>query len=132
APGSYPDSLAGGRTLRGSYAVSGVATLVDQPFETAVSFALALASAPAAHLVVGGAATAECPGSAAAPAAAAGHLCGYEAEPSGLIKSRAIFDPAQGDAAGAGQSGRFGFGVRIVADGAGPLGSQGSWAVTAP
>lgn len=42
-----------------------------------------------------------------------------------------IFDPGQGDAAGAGQSGRLGFGIRLVADGAGAIGSQGGGPFTA-
>ena len=43
-----------------------------------------------------------------------------------------IFDPALGRDAGAGKAGRFGFGIRFVADAAGALRSTGSWAVTAP
>jgi hypothetical protein len=56
----------------------------------------------------------------------------YEADRSGVIASLTLFDPAQAKAAGAGKSGRFGFGLRAVADGAGALHSTGSWAVTAP
>jgi hypothetical protein len=56
----------------------------------------------------------------------------YEAARSGLASSVTVFDPAQGRDAGAGKAGRFGFGLRVVADAAGALRSTGSWAVTAP
>ncbi|MDP9386314.1 MAG: hypothetical protein M3P50_14015, partial [Actinomycetota bacterium] len=81
-------------------------------------------------VAAGATAPPECPGNAGAPAAAAGHLCVYEAEVSGLARPRTIFDPAQGDGAGTDRASRFGFGVRVVSDGAGPVGSQGAWAVT--
>lgn len=131
-PGTYPETLPAGRTVRGSFAATGVTTAEGQPIESAVTFPIALGEAPEEHFVAAGtAAPAECPGSAAAPAAAAGHLCLYEAEASGLVRPRVIFNPAAGDAGGADASGRFGFGVRVVSDGAGPVGTQGTWAVTA-
>ena len=131
--GPLPESLPGGRTARGTYVVSGSPAAAGAELETGESFAFAPAAAPAPHFVAEGAtAPAECPGTAAAPAAAAGHLCVYEATRGGLAGSVTVFDPAQGRDAGAGKAGRFGFGLRFVADAAGPLRSSGSWAVTAP
>ena len=131
--GPLPESLPGGRTIRGTYVVSGTAGAPGAELETGDSFAFALAAAPAPHFVADGtSAPAECPGTAAAPAAAPGHLCVYEAARTGIASSVTIFDPTLPRDAGAGKAGRFGFGLRVVADAAGPLRSTGGWAVTAP
>lgn len=50
----------------------------------------------------------------------------------GLVTSVSPFDPGQAKAGGAGKANRFGFGLRVVADGAGALRTSGTWAVTAP
>jgi hypothetical protein len=124
--GTFADALPASRTTRGTYAVAGTGAA-----ESSESFAFALASAPAVHFVAAGSgAPAECPGNATTPAAAAGHLCVYEAARTGTVSSLTLFDPTQGLDAGTGKASRFGFGVRLTgAEGA--IRSTGSWAVTA-
>ena len=131
--GPFVDAVPAGRTLRGSYLVSDVAGAPAAEVEASVSFPFSLGAAPAPHFVAAGASTpAECPGSAASPAAAAGHLCVYEAERTGVALGAEVFDPSRTRAEGAGKAGRFGFGLRLTADAAGVLRSSGSWAATAP
>jgi hypothetical protein len=121
--GAFTDALPAGKTLRGTYALAG-----DDPAGS-ITFALALDAAPTAHwLSAGAAATTECPGSASAPSATAGHLCLYEGDSTGSVDTRSLFDPASG---GAGAS-RFGAGLRLSASGSNTISSQGTWAVTAP
>jgi hypothetical protein len=85
-----------------------------------MSYALALKQPPTAQVVPAGQTTPECPGSAAVPEAAADTLCLYLAASS--TASVEVFNPGGSGAA------RFGFGVRLLADGR----AAGSWAVTAP
>jgi hypothetical protein len=120
--GAFPDALPSGHTIRGTY-------LVGSDGETAVSFVVTLASAPATTIVpAGSAATPECPGSAAAPTATAGHLCVYEAQRSPAVAALTVFDPADPQRASAS---RVGFGLRAAPNGtAGALRSSGTWAVT--
>ena len=122
--GTFPSTLPAGQTLRGVYAV-------DDQGEDAIAFAFALPSAPAPHWLAAGATpTTECPGSAAAPTAAPGHLCVYEGSASGLLLERVVFDPAQGPTA-AGTASPYGAGLTL-ADGGGASRSSGTWAVAAP
>ena len=129
--GPYPETLPAKQTERGTYAVGGAAT-AEEPVETGVTFPIALGAAPQVRfLPAGSAATGECPGSAREPGATPGFLCVYEAEATGAAGERSVFDPSQGDAAGANAASRWGFGVRL-GGAAGNVGSQGTWAVTAP
>jgi hypothetical protein len=131
--GAFTESLPSDRTIRGTYAIASTSAGAGQESETNESFAFALAGAPMPHLIaIGGQPTTDCPGSPASPAATPGHLCIYEADRAGLITSITPFDPGQAKASGAGQASRFGFGLRVVADGAGSQRSSGTWAVTAP
>jgi Collagen triple helix repeat (20 copies) len=77
--GPLPVTLASGRTLKGTFGGSGaVVTDSNNAVELSISYPFPLAASPAAEVVpAGGSPTASCPGSAAAPSAAAGHLCVY-------------------------------------------------------
>jgi hypothetical protein len=128
-PGPFPDgSLPSGKTIRGNYAAAGLRTggLFTVAYE-GISFGFSLAAAPTAHYITG-AATPECPGTAAAPTAAAGHLCVYESGTFGSITSK--------DLCGAGSTcgstaNSLGAWVRIEASADGAFGVRGTWAVTA-
>ena len=132
-PQGPADALPSARTARGTYTLAFASAAADQDGETNESFVLALAAAPIPHIVApGDAVTSECPGSAAAPTAAPGQLCIYEADRGGLVRSITPFDPSRAKAAGSNRTGGFGFGLRVVADGPGHLRTSGTWAVTAP
>jgi hypothetical protein len=119
-PGTFPDTLPAGKTLRGIYSVGGDTT----QSETGVSFAFALAAAPTVHVIPAGQAPPpECPGNVNSPAASAGHLCIYEATRVG--DTLVVTDPAGGQTAT-----RWGFGLRVTGQSA-PVRSAGTWAVGA-
>jgi hypothetical protein len=77
--GPLPSTLPSGKTLRGSFGGSGaVVTESNNAVELSISYPFPLAASPAVEVVQEGGSPAEnCPGSAAAPSAAAGHLCVY-------------------------------------------------------
>jgi hypothetical protein len=129
--GPFPDALPAGKTLRGTFSVSGSAGAAGDTAQTAETFAFSLAAAPTVHVIpAGGTPPSDCPGSATAPAAQAGHLCMFEVERSAAVSSIAVFDPSAATADGAGKASRFGFGLRITSNASGALSSAGSWAVT--
>jgi hypothetical protein len=78
-PGSLLPILPSGETLKGSFGGGGgVVTESENAVEVSISYPVPLAASPAAQVIqVGASATSTCPGSGAAPAAAAGHLCVY-------------------------------------------------------
>jgi len=123
--GAYPTVLAHGQTERGVFA--GESDDAGNPSAhtyAAISFPIALASAPNATIIqVGGTPPAECPGSAANPQATAGNLCIYVKSSSGTAT---IFDPSE-PSRGAGP---LGSNVSVVSSGV--TWAYGSWAVTAP
>ncbi|HWW89373.1 MAG TPA: hypothetical protein VNY35_01165 [Solirubrobacteraceae bacterium] len=82
APGSSGPLLPilpSGKTVKGIFGGAGaVVTESNNAVELTISYPIPLAASPAAEVIPpGGSPTASCPGSAAAPAAAAGHLCLY-------------------------------------------------------
>jgi hypothetical protein len=82
APGSAGPllpTLPSGKTLKGTFGGSGaVVTESNNAVELSISYPIPIAASPAAEVIPpGGSPTASCPGSAAAPSAAAGHLCLY-------------------------------------------------------
>jgi hypothetical protein len=132
-PGPFPDgSVPGGKTLRGTYLVSGWATASHQQFLSSVSFGgFTLAAAPAAHFVrFETAPPPQCPGSAENPQATRGNLCVYEAQETNQGAAPTIIDPAT-DEPGAS---RVGFAVHV--EGTSSTGiyvdSYGTWAVNSP
>jgi hypothetical protein len=86
--------------------------------------------APTAHFVgVGTVAPSQCPGTVAAPAATAGHLCIYEGQ-----KTNIAVDTFQDPVTGSTGSVVRPWGAEVAArsTGAGDFVTAGSWAVTAP
>ena len=127
--GAYPTVLPSGQTLIGAFANIGNNT-GNQRIGSAISFPIPLAAAPTAHFVNKGAtAPAECPGSAATPRAAPGHLCIYEGVATN-VSFQSFEDPVT---AATGSTTRV-FGVEVVgfSTASGDYQSSGSWAVTAP
>jgi hypothetical protein len=128
--GPITGTLPSGVTLRGVYNFGDVAASGNDLLTDSIPFGLALTSDPTPHFVATGtAAPAECPGTAGAPAAAAGHLCIFEAAKGNVEGSPNVLNPATNTA---GAASRFGFGMSLFADAAGFYFSRGSWAVTAP
>jgi Collagen triple helix repeat (20 copies) len=77
--GPIPSTLPSGKTLKGSFGGAGAAvTETNNAVELTISYPFPLAASPAAEVVQeGGPPTENCPGTAAAPSAIAGHLCVY-------------------------------------------------------
>jgi hypothetical protein len=126
-PNAFDGTLPSGRSLRGTWAASGTGSTVVG----AVSFGVALKSAPAPHFISDGVApTSSCPGSAAAPAAAAGQLCVYEEAGSQNVGSVTLRAPGSVNDPSAAPFGTLAAIDNSVADG--PVRISGSWAVTAP
>ena len=126
ATGGFTSTLPTGQTLRGAFGQYAVGENGAYKVSTH-SFGAALSAAPTIHLVLSGAVPpAECPGTAAEPAALAGHLCLFEAVGIGRFNA-GIFSPANGSATG----NKFGFGY-VFQSNANFSNSYGTWAVTAP
>jgi hypothetical protein len=131
-PGPLLETLPSGMTLRGNYAVAGVAKEEFNRALEGITFQIPLAAAPASHLIQeGGASTTECPGSATNPRAAPGNLCLYENFHENV---RPGSDCASGGGRGnpCGTATRFGATVFIEAEGENSFFTEGTWAVTAP
>jgi hypothetical protein len=126
--GPLSTALPSGKTLRGSYAVTVVATGAGQTDRVGVPFEFTLSAKPTVHrIAAGGAPTTECPGSVTAPEAQPGNLCVYE-KVLGNATEVEIFDPTTGTSG----SSQFGWYARLNSTGAGEALSYGTWAVTAP
>jgi hypothetical protein len=127
--GAITGALPSGVTLRGTFGLDFAASATSEIAEGAISFGLTLASAPTPIVrPVDAVPNEDCPGTAAAPEAAAGKLCLYEA----TAYNVEFFDVLAGDE---------------TPDAASPFGAllflnalivpsrayvDGSWAVTAP
>lgn len=119
-------------TLRGSYAARGTATagLATSSSVSPISFGRSLGfSATMRFIVQNGPPTAQCPGTAAAPAAAPGYLCVYEVSQGNRNNPPEVLNSQFGTAGGAD---RFGALVTVLNVGPGSFGSTGTWAVTLP
>jgi hypothetical protein len=124
-PGPFPDPLESGKTLRGTY---GIQNSANQAYE-GISFNFTLSAAPTVHYILNGTTPpASCPGSATAPAAAAGHLCIYETQRVG-VSSSGTYDPTNN--ACCNNAGKYGFVIFANSSGA-TVATSGTWAVTAP
>jgi hypothetical protein len=111
--------------IRGQYDAIGTAGAAGDWVGDNITFGVTLSAAPAVHyLNVGAAPTAACPGTAAAPDAAAGNLCLYERQNIN-VGSRFIFN------AGTGGPGASVYGASMYVDSAaaGDTFVYGSWAV---
>jgi hypothetical protein len=99
--------------------MGGTAAGANHLANTSISFAFALAAAPAIHFIrQGTAAPAQCPGNATFPQANAGNLCIYEAE---------RLNTAGGQVNEVNRSGAT---IFILSSAAGGFFSFGTWAVT--
>jgi len=111
--------------IRGTYALGGTATAGGQPFADSIGFGVTLSAAPTVHYINSGAVPpAGCSGTVAAPVAAAGHLCVFEAL-GGNVTTRDI-DNANGNHPLASP---FGANVWAYSTAAGSVYVYGSWAV---
>lgn len=122
-----------GTNMVGTWAVDFMTTAAGQFAFPSTSFPHRLAAAPAAPLVNiigvgGGAATANCPGTAANPLAAAGQLCVYSQH----CTNGTFQCIAGGGAFICGVSDPFGFFISLSSTAAGAVTCAGTWAVTAP
>jgi hypothetical protein len=123
--GPFPDTLPTGKTIRGRWGMGFTATAGGQFFETHISFVYPLATAPTAHFIAfGGTPPAECPGTAANPQAAAGHVCVYE-DNAGNSTSTLVC--SSGGCPGAD---KYGAQLRTNSAAAGGVWTRGTWAVT--
>jgi len=126
-PGNPGPALPSGSTVRGFFGVGWTAAAGGEPMANDVAFGFTLASAPTPHfVVVGGTPPAECPGSAADPQAAPGHLCLYEGAV-GNVGGRSICNFNSCPAAT-----QWGAYYIATSSAAGQAWSRGTWAVTAP
>lgn len=111
--------------IRGQYDAIGVTNAPGDWLGDNITFGVTLSAAPTTHYLIDDAApTADCPGTAAAPDAAPGHLCLYE-EQDINVGSRIIFNAATG---GSGAS-VFGASMYVESAAAGDVFVYGSWAV---
>jgi hypothetical protein len=95
----------------------------------AIAFGFTLSSAPTPHFIAQSTSPpAECPGSAAAPQAAAGHLCVYEGTDVNAM-GQVIVNPVTN---GEPETTPYGAAVHAQSAGDGIWVTGGAWAVTAP
>lgn len=120
-------TLPRGRTMRGTYVARDISPGSSGLTGVSISFGFALRKPPMPHLLVQGQApTTACPGSAANPRAAIGHLCIYESSSSQVI--------GYGFSNPTGQPGlasRWGTALTVMSS-TGGYRSIGTWAVRAP
>ena len=129
APGTLSDTLPSGATLTGAFGMRGDAAAINEAVEDSISFQMPLTSSPTIHLIADGdTPPAECPGTALAPAAMAGHLCVYFGFESANVSTRGFYSAADG----AGTILTHGAVVFIRAAASGYYEAAGVWAVTAP
>jgi hypothetical protein len=137
APEGAGLSLTSGQTARGTWMLLDTETTViageNGKLATDVVTWPTVASAPAAHFIGPGVTdVAECPGTAAAPAATPGNACFFAAySPHTDAAHFKFFDPTQSGP----PAGTSSYGVRILAqnsDTTNVLEAYGTWAVTAP
>jgi hypothetical protein len=114
-------------TVRGSYFISGTASAGGELHADAVSFGFNFSVAPAVEVVAqGDPATANCPGTVAAPKAAPGFVCFYEE----LVTNNTGMVTLDPDVTGFNTSGTFGLTALVGSGAAGSVINSGSWAAT--
>ena len=127
--GSLADGLPSGKTLRGRFEAGDGSppNAVGNVASEGISFGVQLPSAPTSNIVMAPPGPAQCPGTVADPRAAAGHLCIYVGDRTGVSQVDTLTDGAV-----FGGTTRHGTGVFVVSNTTGTFGARGSWAVTAP
>jgi hypothetical protein len=126
-PGPFPDgNLPAGKTIRGTYSLYGHASGTGEWTYGSISFGYRLAAAPTIHYIKNGdTPPPECPGTVAAPEAAAGHLCVYESSTIGNVSpNRDALTQVGADGS------RMGASVYTTPAAAGNYYTFGTWAVT--
>jgi hypothetical protein len=124
-PGPLVGALPSGKTLRGQYSFGNHKSTGYSPVNS-VSFPFPLESAPSDHIIpIGGAPTAECPGTASAPSAAPGNGCIYETRADG---GHTVDETTLAEV----EHGRFGFLIFVSVAENTDWQVEGTWAVTAP
>jgi hypothetical protein len=128
-PPGFPDGdLPRGKTLRGTFSMSGLSPSTGPETSTSeISFGFVFASAPVPHFIeLDQTPPPECPGTSRVPEALPGHLCVYESFAS-RVEVRGINGPDGDDTT-------YRFGARLFAygDSPGQFFSQGTWAATSP
>lgn len=133
-PGPFPDPLAAGKTVRGTFGDIDTAASGGEVILAPIAFGFRLATAPVGRYVpVGTTPPAQCPGTVTNPQAAPGNLCVYESTGSNLQATRGVCnDELSGCGASFGVANREGAGIVAFAAAAGSAQVFGSWAVTAP
>jgi hypothetical protein len=123
-------NLPRGKTIRGIYRVTGSDEAAGADVgSSAISFGWTLASAPTPHFVAAGTPPPpECPGNAANPHAAVGHLCVFEVTDLNA-QAQTVGNPVTNTAPGASRYGAF---VVAQSVAVGTWATGGTWAVTAP
>ena len=130
-PGPFTEELPSGKTLRGTFFMTGEAAGADEEAGTHITFGFALSAAPTPHFIVQGVTPpTQCPGNAGSPAAQPGHLCIYEsfrlnAKDEGLCSVGGATTVCPG-------AGPLGAGLFVFSASSGRFQSAGTWAVTAP
>jgi hypothetical protein len=124
SPWTAGGTLPSGKTETGALAVSSVGGegVYFQPISFPIPLAEGLTASKIHYLTEGSAPTAECPGSALKPSAAAGNLCLYA-----FVESKTTFVGA-----GLKSTGGTALLFSIEGEGAEAGGVRGAWAVTAP
>jgi hypothetical protein len=120
-------------TLKGSYAIQFQPTAGGQNGTATISFGEALDAEPTAvtaNFITGSASTTDCPGTAANPQAAPGHLCIYERAAQNVTNRCMMRTGATYNVCGTADP--FGTSVLVRSLGAGAAASVGAWAVTIP
>lgn len=121
--GPLLDQLPSGRTLKGSFVVSGYSPSQINPLSSNISYPLPLPSEPQGHyLNQGDEPTGQCPGSVSDPQAAPGALCLYEASATNKHEASVMTSHAP----------RFGATPFMLVSSGGMGEVRGTWAVTAP
>ena len=122
--GPLVNTLPAGATLRGMYAWADRTAATGYNPVVPLTYPYPLPSSPTINVIaVGGASTANCPGTVADPQALPGHLCVYQQRNDGNL-AFSVLNEVQG--------GRFGAVLYFpIADGT-DYEYEGTWAVTAP
>jgi hypothetical protein len=130
-PGPFTDTLPGGKSQKGTWAIGDVAAAIGNFIDTSISFNFPLPANPTPHFIPDGAPNpAGCSGDASNPVAAPGHLCVFALYNDSSLNAGSLYDPSGGGfATGAG---KFGTVVVFTANAAGTVDTLGTWAVTAP
>ena len=121
-------TLTAGETLTGYFNLSGAAA--DSYAGSPISFAKALASAPAVEIVRPSTPGVNCAGTSEAPTAPSGYLCIYEVKSGNLISGSDGYGVFHSPTGIGRESSRFGAALYIYKNASGQFYSWGTWAVT--